>query len=191
MLSRPFILMLALATGAAGCLTAPAGELDLAADDLPMDVALPTTEEIAGEIMLSAATPVRTINYGGAFVNYVDLTDDVTGFVFELEWTPSSGASRSLSMWIRPAGVGNLPPDNLLDLVATSPPLARADGASPLRIALAASDFPEPGEYEIVVRAAAAPVGVAASQPFTLHVTTFAGLEFDAEYSALGEHDEH
>lgn len=188
---RTLVLMLALAALAAGCVNAPAPEEVEAAslgDSADAALALPVTEEFAGDIQLSAATPARTVNYGGTFSTVVEIKDNVTGFVLELEWEAATPASESLSMWVRPSGIGslNVPPDPAL--VTNPPPTAQVDGTSPLRLALAADAFPEPGEYEIVVRASAEPAGAAANQPFVIHITTFAGVAFDEAYSALGEH---
>ena len=192
MLPRALTLMLALAAVAAGCVTPPADDIEAATTTEATDVlaTAPSTEEVAGDIMLSTATPVRTINNGGAFATVVELTDNITGFVLEVEWTATTPASETLSMWVRAEGVGNVgvPPDPSL-VTNTDPPLAQIDGASPLRLALPADLFPEPGAYEIVLRASAEPVGVAANQPYTLYVTTFEDMPFDDAYSALGDHE--
>lgn len=190
---RTLATLLALAAFAAGCVNAPASDIETAATSDVIDPALatPATEMFEGSIQVSVATPARTVNSGGAFSTVVELDDNVTGYVFDLEWSAATPASESLSMWVRPAGVGSIdvPPDPAL-VTGTQPPLAQVDGASPLRIALAADAFPEPGEYEIVVRASAEPIGVAANQPFMLHLTTFRDMPFDDAYTALGG-DEH
>lgn len=192
MLPRNLAILLALAATAAGCVNAPAPDDVEAASvegdaDLPM--AGPATEEIAGDIQASAATPVRSVNYGGAFSNVIEVQENTTGYVFELEWTAATPASEELSIWVRPAGVGNIPPEDPAEFVATSPPLGQADGASPLRIAMPFDAFGEAGEYEVVVRASAAPIGVAANQPFTLYVTSFTDVPFDDAFSALAGED--
>lgn len=192
MLSRPLTLMIALSALAAGCVNAPADDAQTAATELPTDaVALPQTEEVAGDIQISAASPARTVNYGGAFTTVIELKDNITGFVLELEWDAATPFSESLSMWVRPAGAGaiGVPPDPSL-VTGTAPPLAKVDGASPLRVALAADAFPEPGEYDVVVRATGQPVGVALGQSFTMHVTRFDGIAFDEAFSALGAAEE-
>ena len=190
---RPTIpLLLALAATVAGCVNAPAETLEPAAVDTPIDAGgLPSTEEVPGDIQVSAATPVRTVNNGGTFSTVIELKENTTGFVLELEWTPTTPASESLSMWVRGAGTGSVtvPPDPAL-VTNTDPPLAQVDGPGPLRLALAADAFPEPGEYDVVIRASAEPVGFAANQPFTIHLTTFEGIAFDEAYSALGATDD-
>lgn len=193
MLSRTFSLALALTALAAGCVSAPP-EGDLTTASTRPDAALapgaPSTEEIDGDILLSIATPVRTINNGGAFVNLFEVEENTTGFVFEVEWSAATPASEQLSVWVRPSGVGNVPPQDPTDLVMTSPPLGKVDGASPLRLAMPFDAFGETGEYEIVVRASAQPVGAAAQQPFTLHLTTFTDIPFDDAFSALAAPEE-
>lgn len=189
MLSRIVPLILALSAVAAGCVNAPAPELETAATDAATTApaAGPSTEEVQGDIVISAATPVRTVNNGGAFLTTIELKENTTGFVLEVEWDAATPASESLSVWVRPAGSGSvtIPPDPAL-VTNTQPPTAQVDGTSPLRLAIAADAFPELGEYDVVVRASAQPVGVAANQPFTIHVTAFEDIAFDDAYTALG-----
>ena len=188
MLARPIVLLIALAATAAGCVTLPADETEAAAADLAAAAALaPVTDTFDGDILLSTATPVRTLNNGGAFSTVLEVKKNTTGVILELEWDAVSPASQQLSMWVRPAGSGSLtvPPDPAI--LTTGAPLAKADGASPLRLALPADLFPEAGDYDVVIRASAQPVGVAVNQPFTIHITTFADMAFDDAYSALAE----
>ena len=192
MLSRSFALVLALCAAAAGCVNTPAEGLEAASTELSADAPLlPSTDEIPGDIVLSLATPVRTINNGGEFLTVISLKDNTTGFVLELEWTAATPTAEQLSMWVRPAGSGSVgvPPDPAA-LTGTEGPLAQVDGASPLRLALPADMFPEPGDYDVVIRASAQPVGAAVDQPFTIYATQFEGLPFDDAYSALGATNE-
>lgn len=191
MISRPLVtLVLAFSAVAAGCVNAPAPEeVEAAVTDTDLAMTgMPETDEIDGDIVFSAATPVRSVNNGGAFLTTIELTENITGFVLEVEWSAATPASERLSVWVRPAGTGTVtvPPDP--SIVTAGAPTAQVDGTSPLRLALAADAFPEAGEYDVVVRASAQPVGVAVNQPFTIHVTTFQDIAFDDAYSALGEH---
>lgn len=173
---------------AAGCLQQPADEVDAASAPTPTEdltLAAPITETFDGDVLVSASTPARTVNYGGEFSIPYTLTETATGVVVEVEWSAASSLSEQLSIWFRDAGVGNVPPSDPMELVAAPIPDQRASGASPLRIAIPAASV-EPGDYEILVRAADDPVGASVAQTFTMHVTTFDGLPFDEAYSALG-----
>lgn len=176
--------MIALGTSLAGCISTPGSAVDDAqALDDAVAAVTPVTNVLQGSIMISAGTPVRTVNYGGAFVNEFPVEETFNGIVFELEWTPSSAASQELSLWVREAGVASVPPEDPAALLFAAGPLAKAEGASPLRLTLAPDAFPESGMYEVVVRAVEN--GVAVEQPYTLHVTTFEGTEYDETFSAL------
>lgn len=189
---RATVLLLALAAAAAGCVTNPEAA---AVDAAPPGQALPTgptVEEISGDIIMSAATPARTFNYGGAFTTTTSLAENTTGFIIELEWEPASPASEQLSVWVRPAGQGSIdvPPENAAELATTPPPLAQADGPSPLRLEVPAEVLAGAGDYDIIVRASAQPAGVAAQQTFHIHLAKFEGIPFDADFSAHEEHAE-
>lgn len=188
MRARTLLPALALLALAAGCVEAPAETVDASSEADVADAAQNaiSTEVVDGDIQVSVATPARTVNYGGAFSTAFTLTEATNGVVLELEWAAATPASEQLSVWVRPAGAGVVDPTDPQGLASTSEPLAQADGASPLRLALPASAFPELGDYDIVVRAAAAPAGVAANQPFSLHMSFFQGLPFDETYSHLG-----
>lgn len=186
---RPAILVILIACAAtlAGCISTPGGELepaDATLDEGVLDAA-PQTEHISGSILASAGTPARTVNYGGEFAAELPVGPGFNGVVIELEWEPTSAANEALSVWVRDAGAGNLPPDDPMELVMPSEPLARAEGSGPLRLALVADMFPSENTYEIIVRATSS--GVAVEQPFSLHVTTFEDVAFDEGYTALGE----
>lgn len=187
MTARLILVALSLATAAAGCVGAPADIAPASEDPAAALDAVPTTEELAGSITLSAATPARTINNGGAFSHPLTVIDTHTGFVIEVVWEAATPASESLSVWVREAGVGSIPPSDPANLVTAPGPVAQVSGASPLRIALPADAFPATGDYEIIVRAAAEPVGVAANQPFTAYVTSFDAIPFDDAFTALEE----
>lgn len=182
--TRNLALLLALAGVFAGCVGAPAETP--AALDAPADSAsllAPLTETLEGDVLVSAATPARTLNFGGAYVFGLAVGPNATGHVVEVEWAAATPATQTLAVWVRPAGAGAVGPEAL---TSSGEPLGMAQGPSPLRIALPAEAYPEPGDYEIVVRAAAAPVGVALSQPFTMHVTTFLDIPFDETFSVVG-----
>lgn len=180
--------MVVLLAAVAGCISTPPDDATTASTGSTTDASLlvPITDTVDGDVMLSAATPARTLNYGGAFATILTTTDNATGYVLELEWTAATPASEQLSLWVRPSGQGALPPDDPTELVTISEPLAKASGPSPLRLVLSIDQFPELGDYDILVRADAAPVGAAANQPYTLHVTRFEGIPFDDAFSALG-----
>lgn len=193
MLSRAMTtLILTITLLAAGCVNAPAAEeIAPAAADVDAATTLgPATETIEGSIQFSAATPIRSSNYGGAFVNFFEVASNFTGVVVEVEWAATSPLSEQLSVWVRPSDAGNIPPNDPVEFLIAGPPLAQADGASPLRLALPLDAFPEEGEYEIVVRASAQPVGVAVEQPYTLHLTLFEDVAFDEAFTALDAADE-
>lgn len=186
---RPTVALLALAL-LAGCLGPSDGGLEAAS--LPASGATsaptgPDVEAFEGDVLLSVATPARTVNNGGAFIPAVLETDaNTTGYVLELEWTAASPASEELSLWVRPEGTGAVSPDNAANLADNPPPTARADGPSPLRLALPIADLSEAESFDVVVRAAGQ-AGAAAQQTVTLHVTTFRDVAFDPDFSALGD----
>lgn len=184
MIAKSLLVTVLIASAAAGCVKRGDEPVDTAAvaDLLP---ALPFTEEIAGDVQVSVATPLRTVNNGGSFSAPLAVNETHTGFVVELVWEAASPAAEELSVWVREAGAGGIPPSDPAALLVAPEPLARVSGASPLRVPLPASAFPGAGEYEILVRAAAEPAGVALDQPFTLHVTTFDALPFDETFSAI------
>lgn len=186
MLARSLLLALALAVAAAGCVKPTSDTIDPAIIDPSLLELLPLTEVIQGDILASAATPLRTLNYGGAFSTTVTVNGTHTGYVLDLVWEAANPASEKLSVWVREAGAGALPPTDPLSLLMPPEPIAILNGASPLHLALPVEAFPAEGEYEIVVRAASEPAGVAVEQEFTLHLTTFDAIPFDETFSALG-----
>ena len=183
-LAAPILLVLA---AAAGCVEMPADDVDTSSADASSAASgLPVTDTLEGSILISAATPVRTLNYGGEYSAPVTVAPNATGYVVELEWDAAGPASETLSLWIRIAGQGSLPPDDPMDLVNLPEPVAKVSGPSPLRIALPVDDAFAPGDYEVLVRADDAPVGAALEQPFTLHVTAFEDIPFDDAFTMLG-----
>ena len=148
------------------------------------EVAAPLTERIAGHIMTSFTVPGRTFNFGGSFVGTFEHTESITGYVLEVEWDANSRFTEQLALWVRAAGVGAISPTNP-NLVTGSENLAQIQGESPLRLVLPASDFPEPGNYEWVVRATGEPAGAAVEQTFLMRFTAFDGVAFDGSFTDL------
>ncbi len=181
--------LLASASIAAGCIGAPepdAVEGASATDAAGLGGRAPSTETFEGVIETSVATPLRTLNLRGAFSTTFKFESNTTGVIAEVEWTASTPASEKLSVWVRATGAGMLPPQDPTEVVMPVAPVAMQNGVSPIRIALLAEAFPEQGGYDVIVRAAAEPFGVAVNQPFTAYVTTFAEIPFNDSFSAIG-----
>lgn len=138
------------------------------------------TRNVTGDVLLSLAVPTRTINIGGSYAYPFTPDANTTGYVFELEWTPSTPLSEKLSLVAR-LHVDDQDP---AILVAGAPePLAEARGASPLRIAVEDDQFQPGTTYDVLVRADGEPVGVAVHQPFLLHVVAFHDVAFDPDHA--------
>lgn len=192
MLARLVPVLIALASLGAGCISSPSA-VDPAAtstDDMVGTVTGPVTERIEGDIMLSTATPVRSLNYGGAFSYPFTPAANDSGYVIEVEWDAATPFSEEMSVWLRPSNVGMIPPQDPSEFVMAPSPLRQADGASPLKITVPIADLEPDVEYAVIVRASAAPVGVAANQPFTIHFTAFVDAAFDEAFTALGTANE-
>lgn len=181
----PLLTVLTMALLAAGCVTDAVAPADAAGTLETAGVVAPTTQEVSGEVQVAASTPARSFNYGGTFATALALNETLEGVIVEVTWSASTPASESLSVWVREAGAGSIPPEDPSDLATAPEPLATASGESPLRLVLEKGAF-DPGDYQILVRADAAPVGVAFQQPYTLFLTTFeAGVPFDPTFSAV------
>lgn len=189
MLHRTLTLLIVIATAASGCVSVPGSDLDStgAVDDAAA-VLGPRTEELTGDIAASVATPIRSFNNGGTFALPLPRHANDTGYVLEVVWESTAPMNDNLDVWLRDAASGT--PTDPQSVVAGPGPIATATGASPLRLTIAASDFPDDADYNILLRAAG-PAGAAANQPFTIHLTTFRDVPYDAEYSALGDGAEH
>ncbi len=176
--------VLAAALAIAGCVrppsdsASPAARNETAPDDAENGVITETTE---GTLTASANTPARGLTSGDAPT--LALLVNSTGAVIELEWSAATPASESLALFVRPSN-----PALQEDPVKWATPpdaIASAQGPSPLHIALPAAEIAG-GDFDVLVRAAASPVGVAAEQPWTLHVTQFVDAPFDEAYTAIG-----
>ncbi len=182
-----FITLVVAATGLAGCL----GDEEASTDDVNLDLDADAqasatgvnTTLFQGNLVATFATPVRSFNNGGDFLHALALADNLTGLVFELEWTATDTSTGELSLWVQPANAGSLPPADPANVVFRPEPVARVDGASPLQLAVPA-DLLADGDYELVIRAGGQ-VGATVDQDFALHTTEFIGVAFDASYSAL------
>jgi hypothetical protein len=163
--------------------------VDPAALEPSAEAPAPVTDRIAGHILTSTTVPGRSFNFGGSFVGTFEHTESTTGYVLEVAWAPNSDFTEQLSLWVRPAGVGAIDPTNP-NLVTGAENIVRLDGGSPLRLAIPAADFPEPGMYEWVVRATGEPAGVAVSQTFLMHFTPFDGMAFDEAFTDLPADEE-
>ncbi len=169
--------------GLAGCLDDDADEAG--ADDLEAGVldGYIQTDASTGLLTATVATPIRTLNQGGEYNFPFTVADNTTGLVFELEWDSVDTSTGSLSMWIEEADAGAINEANLVD---RPEPILKVSGGSPLRATLAFEDFPAPGAYEVLIRAAE-PIGAAYEQPFSYYVTTFTEVDFDPEFTALAQ----
>ncbi len=173
-----------------GCLAKPpVSNVDTAAaaDEPATNATLPSTDTTEDNLAASVARPMGTSSFGGSTI--ITPSSNVTGFVIEIEWTPSTPASQEMSLWVRRAGAGDVMANPTI-LVMPVTPVAVVSGASPLRLALAADAFPEEADYEVLFRAAQ-PVGIAVDQPFTRHISTFAGMAFDENFSHIGSAHGH
>lgn len=113
-------------------------------------------EGATGGNILGSGNPLHTVEAG-----------NLTGVVVEMAWTPSTPLSDTLRLQVFRNG------GRLLD---------EAAGASPLRLA-----FPGDGLAgdELILRGAAEDGRAFVQQGFTFYVTSFAGVPFDASYSAV------
>lgn len=102
----------------------------------------------------------------------LDVGRDVTGIVVEMEWASAAASTAEMRLSIRRDYL--LPTDEVL---------AEVEGASPLRLALPASEAML-GHW-VVLGAPAGPVGVSKDQPYILHVAWFEGQPFDEGFSSL------
>ncbi|MGB0653428.1 MAG: hypothetical protein ACPGQL_09540 [Thermoplasmatota archaeon] len=172
---------------AAGCLDddSEADDTPTSTGDLDFGFGSIETTNVTGNLMITAATPVRSFNYQGDFTIPFTVAENTTGFVFELVWEPTQTAtSGDLALWVQPTNAGTVPPADPMDLVDRPAPILQVSGGSPLRATLAAADFPETGDWEIVLRAAE-PVNVTYDQDYALSITEFTDVAFDAEYTTL------
>ncbi len=182
LLQLMIVTALAASTTLAGCIDDDSEATD-DSEDLQAELGedFIQTTMTTGALQASFATPARSFNSGGVYSFPFVVADNATGFVFELTWDAEPTTTGGLSLWIQPAGAGNINENNLVDRPA---PLVKVSGGSPLHVAMAAEDFPEPGEYEVLVRSGE-PFSVSVEQPFTYFFTEFTQVEFDPEFSAL------
>lgn len=178
-----------LASLGAGCIGGGQEGLE-AGDDAPVleEAALPAPKfnTVDGDIQAAIATPALSFNSGGSYNHPLPTAKgEVSGWILELEWAPATRASESLDLWVRDESQGTVPPDPD-DQLPPPGPVASAQGTSPLRIVLHASDLDEGTSYSVLVRAHSEPAGVAANQPFQLHTITFVDLPVDESLTAVG-----
>ncbi|MDX1612449.1 MAG: hypothetical protein R3185_08765 [Candidatus Thermoplasmatota archaeon] len=143
------------------------------------------TDVLEGEIMVSTATPAISFNFQGTYAFPLERPANATGYVLELVWEASSPASENLDVWVREEGAGNVPPSDPTSPLAV-PPVVKATGPSVLHVVVEEDVLEEDVAYEILVRAPSEMgAGLAASQPFELHVSTFLDQPVDEGFSAL------
>lgn len=197
MRGRSILVAVLLFSGAlAGCIGED-GSTEATGDDIQAANATPNgtgtidTETIEGEVQVSAATPVVSFNFNsptaeGPFQTSLERPSNATGHVLEVTWDAATPASESMDLWVRQAGEGNIPPSDPAD-PPPAEPAATATGESPLKLAVADEDLEEDTDYDIIVRAPSdMGAGVAVDQAFTLHISTFQDVDFDPDYSAVG-----
>ncbi|HLE97956.1 MAG TPA: hypothetical protein VI997_11340 [Candidatus Thermoplasmatota archaeon] len=181
---RPAILT-ALALLSAGCV-APAEETSpdtSAASSTAATPPAPETESYDVGFLVAVATPARSS--GAAIVeDLLEKEGGLSGYVIEAEWTPATPAAEKLSLWIRIAGAGAIPPGEPAWLATPPEPIAKSSGGSPLRAVVPADLLEDGAEYEVLVRAAAEPAGAAADQAVTVHITKFLDVALDEAFSA-------
>lgn len=180
MLTRSILIALVAASLLAGCVKPAADAVDPAATGSADGMLAPKTEKLDATIQYSAATPMRAT--GGTVPTTIKPSANITGYVIEVEWTPSAPMNDELALWVRATGAGDI--TNPANFPMPPQPIAKVIGQSPLRLAIAAADFPDDAEYDVLIRASEP--GVAVNQDLIVHVTTFKDVPFDAEFTAIG-----
>lgn len=149
------------------------------------NVTLPKVVWHNGTVTVSAAAPGRTFSQTAAAAPAITKDANSTGFIVEVKWKANNQLTDKMSLWVRQQGAGALGPGNANNLVTPPANVAQADGMSPLRIVLNASKVPANGAYEVLLRASAAPVGVAYEQGFSMALVTFRDMAFNETLSVM------
>lgn len=173
------IVALALVAALAGCVAddaaTPAGR-DAATDEGTTSAPRVVTTDHVIPASLAASTPVTDVEVMVVKFETIRMTARVSAWIVELDWEPASEFSERLAVQARvPAGPTDAP----------TPPDFHASGAPPLRIVVPGDAFAEGTELDFFAHAAADPAGASAEQPITAYVTSFSGIPFDPEFSAV------